>query len=84
MTYSNRLTYAGHYALSELTSMTFGAGVTEARLNTFIPSQDPTAAPIQTVPAGAAYLISASATEGFSRQLSERTSFTQTGGVHLR
>src|ERR1700722_12046233 len=30
VSYANRLTYAGHYALSEVTSMTFGAGFTEA------------------------------------------------------
>ena len=79
LTYANHLTYAGHYALSELTSMTLGAGFTESPLNTFIPSQDPTAAPIQATPAGSAVTIAVNATEGFSRQVSERNVFTQSG-----
>jgi hypothetical protein len=79
LTYSNRLTYAGHYALSEVTTMTLGGGLTESPINTFIPSQDPTAAPIETTPAGSAVLITAHATEGFSRQVSDRNTFSQTG-----
>jgi hypothetical protein len=77
--YANHLTYAGHYALSELTTMNLGAGFTETPLNTFVPSQDPTQAPIQAAPAGAYYLITANANEGFARQISERTSFSQSG-----
>src|SRR5262249_18508539 len=79
VTYSNRLTYAGRYALNERTTMTLGAGVTESPINTFVASQDPTAAPVQTVPASAAYMITVNASEGFSRQVSLRDNFSQTG-----
>jgi hypothetical protein len=81
--YSNRLSYGGHYALSELTTMTFGAAVTESPLNTFIPSQNPAEAPVQVTPAGVAYMLNFNGTEGFSRQVSELSSFTQNGSFTL-
>jgi hypothetical protein len=79
LTYSNRLSYAGHYALSEVTSMTLGAGFIEAPINTFVPSQDPTAAPIEAVPGGDAVQLTANANEGFARLLNDTTSFSQAG-----
>jgi hypothetical protein len=77
VSYANRLSYGGHYAISEVTNLNLGASFTETPINSFVPSQDPTAAPIQTVPSGAEYIISAGVTEGVSRQLSDRNVFTQ-------
>jgi hypothetical protein len=74
---ANRLTYTGRYALDELTSMTFGAAFTESPLDAFVPSQDATAAPIQTVPAGTADLIAVTANEGVSRLVADSTSISQ-------
>ena len=79
LTYANRLTYAGHYALSEIASMTFSVGVTQAPLFSLVPSQDSTSASIQPVPAGLANMITTTASEGFLRQVSGTTSFSQGG-----
>jgi hypothetical protein len=77
VTYSNRVSYAGHYALSEITSMTLGASLTESPLNSLVPSQDPTSTPVQAAPNGLAYVLTTTLTEGVSRLLSERNSFSQ-------
>ena len=77
VSYANRLTYAGHYALSEVTNLNLGASFTESPINTFVPSQDPTAAPIQSVASGSEYLLSAALSEGVTRQVSERNTFGQ-------
>jgi hypothetical protein len=77
LTYANRVTYLGRYALDELTSMTLGAGLSQSPLDSFVPSQDPTAAPIQTVPAGAANMLAVNVNEGVSRLVTDRTSITQ-------
>jgi hypothetical protein len=77
LTYANRVTYMGRYALDELTSMTLAAGLSQSPLDSFVPSQDPTAAPIQTVPAGAANMLAVNASEGVSRLVTERTSISQ-------
>ncbi len=79
VSYSNRLNYMGHYAFNEITSGTLGAGVTLSPLNALDPTSDPTAAPIQSVPSGTAYMLSANASEGIVRQLTELTSFSQAG-----
>jgi hypothetical protein len=76
---SNRFSYAGHYELSEITSMTFGVNFLESPINTLVPSQAATATPVQTEPAGVAQLITVSGNEGFSRQITERMAFTQAG-----
>jgi hypothetical protein len=77
LNYSNRFSYTGHYALSEITNLVLGGSFTESPLNTFVPSQDPTAATVQTAPTGSAYLFSTGLTEGVTRLLSERTNFGQ-------
>ena len=77
VSYANRLTYAGHYAINEITSAILGAGFSFSPLNAFDPSADPSAAPIQSVPSDASYLLTANASEGILRQLTERTSFAQ-------
>jgi hypothetical protein len=79
VSYSNRLTYAGHYALSEVTSATLGGIFIFSPLNAVDPTSDPTATPIQAVPNDVAYLLSVSVNEGIQRQLSETTSFAQVG-----
>ncbi len=78
-TYANRLAYSGHYALSELTSMTFTASLAQSPLFSVIPSQDSTSATVQAVPPGVANMITVGAGEGFSRQVSELTAFSQGG-----
>ncbi len=77
--YANRASYSGHYALSELTSLTFGVGVTQAPLYSLVPSQDATSASVQAVPAGVANLITTTVTEGVARAVSETTTFSQSG-----
>jgi hypothetical protein len=77
LTYANRVTYTGRYALDELTSMTLAAGLSQSPLDSFVPSQDPTAAPIQTVPAGAANMLAVNVSEGVSRLVTDRTSISQ-------
>jgi hypothetical protein len=76
-TYANRLLYAGHYALAEHTSMTFSAAFTESPLNAFVASQDPSAAPIQAIPAGDGTMVALNVGEGLSHQVTERTTILQ-------
>jgi hypothetical protein len=77
LTYANRVTYMGRYALDEFWSMTLAAGLSQSPLASFVPSQDPTASPVQTVPAGAANMLAVNVSEGISRLVTERTSITQ-------
>jgi hypothetical protein len=76
-TYSNRLAYAGRFALDEITSMTLGAGVTQSPINSFTTTTDPTEAPIQAVPSGALNLLQITGQQGLTRELSEKWSLNE-------
>ena len=77
VSYANRLSYTGHYEVSEVTSATLGAGFAQAPLNSVDLSQNPASASVQSIPTGAAILITVNANEGLSRQLSNTLSGSQ-------
>lgn len=77
LTYTNRLTYSGRYALSEVTTMSLMGNFSEAPLNSFTSVNDPTEAPIMTTPTGALVMLTATLQEGLTRQLKDSWSLTQ-------
>jgi len=75
--YSNRLSYGGRYTLSELSTLTTTLAVNHSPLHTLGIGADPTQASADPVPAGASYLLGVQAGQGFSRQLGQQLSLTQ-------
>lgn len=78
--YNNHGNYQGRFQISELSSVTLSLAVTHAPVNTIAVGTDASQTRIDPIPSGAAYTLGTSVQEGFTRQISEETSLSQTTG----
>jgi hypothetical protein len=77
LTYSNRVTYTGRFALSELTTMQLSAGLTQSPISGLSTASSPTETPVETAPTAGLSMLQIIANEGISRQLPDSWTFTQ-------
>ncbi len=75
LTYSNRLTYTGRFALSELTTMQLSAGLTQSPITGISTATSPTEAAVETAPTAGQLMLQLNATEGITRQLPDSWTF---------
>ena len=83
LTYGNRLTYAGRYEFSELTSMSISLTLNQSPLRALAVAADPSQTQLDPVPGAAAYLLSAGGQESISHQLSSSLALMQSNGINV-
>jgi hypothetical protein len=68
--YTNNVTYSTRFVTSPTSELSLGATGTHGQLNTFLQTQDPGAAQIQSQPEGSTVFVQGGLSQGFSKQLS--------------